>query len=142
MIASHQSFFTEAGVEQRQQKIKMKVLMAQSKSETEEKTESDADKYLRMLQIHNLDTARIRKKYIDYAELREKAAREGIPFEELKKQQEQVIEQEPEKPKRPIKLKAKKTKKKLDTEVLIVMKDKDGNVINFDEVQEEATEQT
>jgi hypothetical protein len=36
-----------------------------------------------MLHIHNLDTARIRKKYIDYKEMREKADREGIPFEEL-----------------------------------------------------------
>lgn len=138
MIASHQAFFTEAGVEQRQQKIKIKVLMAQvkSKSETDIKEETDVDSYLRMLTIHNLDTARIRKKYIDYRELREKAEREGVPFEELKKREEQTdVEPEAEKvdkPKRPIKLKAKK-KKKAEVEMCIVMKDKDGNIINFDE---------
>ena len=88
--------------------------------------------------MHNLDTARIRQKYIAYRELREKALKEGVPFEELKKQENIQVFEPTEKPKA---LKKKITKKKKAAEVCIKMKDKDGNVINFDEEDLEEEEE-
>lgn len=88
--------------------------------------------------MHNLDTARIRQKYIAYRELREKALKEGVPFEELKKQENIQVFEPTEKPKA---LKKKITKKKKAAEVCIKMKDKDGNIINFDEQEQEQEEE-
>ncbi len=88
--------------------------------------------------MHNLETAKIRQKYIAYRELREKALREGVPFEELKKQENIEVFVPTEKPKV---VKKKIIKKKKANEVCIKMKDKDGNVINFAEELLEEEEQ-
>lgn len=56
--------------------------------------------------MHNLETAKIRQKYITYREMRERSNREGIPMEELKSEAE-----EPEPAKKTTKLKGKKPKK-------------------------------
>ena len=94
------------------------------------------------MQVHNLDTARIRLKYIAYRQLRQKAVDENIPYEELKKQEGvQVFEPSLGGPKTK-KKKFVKKKKAVVVEMCIKMKDKDGNVINFDEdeVEEEVEE--
>jgi hypothetical protein len=60
--------------------------------------------------------------------MRERSNREGVPMEELKSETE-----EPEPAKKTTKLKGKKPKKQKGGEIVIKMKDKDGNVVEFDE---------
>ena len=97
-----------------------------------------------MLQVHNTDTLRVRHKYITYCELRERAREEGISFEELRKQQAAIEDSSmsvkgkglgKKKGKKLTGLAAAKRRfaKQANTEVVIKMKDKDGQVINFDE---------
>jgi ATPase subunit of ABC transporter with duplicated ATPase domains len=106
---------------------------------------SEAEQYLRILQVHNTDTLRIRHKYITYCELREQAREEGVSFEELRKQHAATEDSSVStKGKGPGKKKVGKKltglaaakrrfAKQANTEVVIKMKDKDGQVINFDE---------
>jgi hypothetical protein len=66
-------------------------------------------------------------KYISYREMRDRSNKEGIPIEELK-----ALPEEPD----PVVKKTKpktKLKKQKGAEIVIKMKDKDGNVIEFDE---------
>eukprot|EP00353_Schmidingerella_taraikaensis_P011459 CAMPEP_0185569272 /NCGR_PEP_ID=MMETSP0434-20130131/1947_1 /TAXON_ID=626734 ORGANISM="Favella taraikaensis, Strain Fe Narragansett Bay" /NCGR_SAMPLE_ID=MMETSP0434 /ASSEMBLY_ACC=CAM_ASM_000379 /LENGTH=100 /DNA_ID=CAMNT_0028184009 /DNA_START=828 /DNA_END=1130 /DNA_ORIENTATION=- len=44
----------------------------------------EVEKCMRMLQVHNAKVNRIRQGYTDYCSLRQKAAAEGIPFEQYK----------------------------------------------------------
>ena len=49
-----------------------------------QKVSPEAEKFLRMLQVHNSKTGRNRAAYIQYMGLRERAAKEGLDFNELK----------------------------------------------------------
>jgi hypothetical protein len=132
-VVSHSTFFTEAGIEARNQKIKMKVLMQQerSKSANEEKENNqqnaEVENYLKVLQLHNVETARIRLKYIN--------AKNGVDTkDEAEPDKPTELSQAPESESKPAKKGKKKSKKKKPAaqEFVIKMKDKDGNVINFD----------
>ena len=58
-------------------------LLAQEQAQ---KVSPEAEKFLRMLQVHNNRAKKSRGEYIQYCGLRERAAREGLNFEELKEQ--------------------------------------------------------
>ena len=89
-----------------------------------------------MMKVHNSKVNKIHGKYMEYCALRARSKEEGVSFEELKAQAEQDVG--------PIK-KSKKAKKTIGgmnkrrimakgfgAGCEILMKDKDGNVINYD----------
>ena len=95
-----------------------------------------------MLKVHNSKVNKITGGYKEYCELRERSKTEGIPFEELKAQVDENNDLLPKKAK-----KGKKGGKKKKTFKAgfgggceILMKDKDGNVINYDSNQDEEPE--
>ena len=87
-----------------------------------------------MLKVHNTKVNKITAGYREYVELRERSKTEGIPFEELKAQAAEEAGEPVKKAKKA--KKGGKKKKKLAAgfggACDILMKDKDGNIINYD----------
>lgn len=158
----YQIFYTDQGVEKRNQKVKLKVF---SKNQTTKDTSelppehhqnqkpmsAEVEKCLRMLQVHNAKVNKIRDGYNAYFELRQQAMAEGITFEELKER----VEQEEEAAAAGKKVKSAKpggakksgiaaakkkfaAKVKNDVDVLIKVKDDEGQVINFEADEDDA----
>ena len=105
-----------------------------------------------MLQVHNTKVKNIREGYTSYCNLRERAEREGLDFEELKEQERLAQEGDafvvgdgkkgmPKSAKTSIKksiMAAKKKFAKANADITIKMKDQDGNVVEFEDEDQES----
>ena len=98
-------------------------------------TPADAvESYVNMLKLHNSKVAKVIKGYCSYAAMRERSKTEGIPFQVLQEEQNKLAADAGEEPVRPRKFK----KKKIEIGVEIVVKDKNGEIITFDDKKAES----
>lgn len=144
----YQVFFTDQGVEKRKEKIKLRVFSTKMQKENnnissnQQPLTEEAERCLRMLQVHNSKVDKIRTGYTTYCELRQQAIQEGITYEELKERLDQEDEGAAVKKVKSAKVgkkgsiaaaKKKFAAKSRDVGVLIKVKDDEGKIIEFEQ---------
>ena len=116
--ADYQEFFSQKGVEQRNQRVKFRVMQQNTEVE-DEKTA-----FFNMLKLHNTKVAKVIKGFQNYQELREKSKAEGIPFEQLLKESKESQESNMKEAKET--KKAKKVKKLVNEPTFEIVVKVDG----------------
>lgn len=85
----YQVFYTDQGVDNRKQKIKLRVFSNKQEKLPAEggvdqsKDEQAVERYMRMLQVHNSKVDKIRNGYTTYCHQRQQAIVEGVSIEEI-----------------------------------------------------------